>query len=202
MTDDTELLEEFTLPGGISGERFSDGSSSYTGEGGGILWVWDDGMASITGPGSEGGTDSIDFLMMAREKLLTVTKGGQPLFPYGNLNVSDSDTWKVLLNFKGEMQSLVEALLKLDAQFFRSLAERMKPTPTKARQAAKQQTEAEKREDLVMGAIVNSAAKKRQLPSFREILAEYRLRQPAETSSQLRDKIARRGFGWMYREGA
>lgn len=199
MNEDAEFLEEFTLPGGIRGERFSDGSSSYTGEGGGILWVWDDGMASITGPGSEGGADSIDFLMMAREKLLAVTKGGQPLFPYGNLNVSDFDTWKVLLNFKGEMQSLIEALLKLDAQFFRSLAERMRPTPNTVRESAKRAATASKTDDLVMGAIVNSAAKVRRLPTFPEILAEYRLRQASETSSQLRDKITRRGFGWLYR---
>lgn len=212
MSDDCELLEDFTRADGVEVETYSDGSARFSGNGGGVLWYLS-ASAAMASPPSRPQNFEMEALLMARDRLLMVTKQGEPLFPEGRINISEPDSWKVLSNFKGEIESLMGALLRSDAQFFRTLGDILKPSPERTRSRNKSTAAKDTRDDAVLYSIAKACRIAGGLPTFKETLKEYReLRYDeaewprfslhltsteGETSSQFSAKLAVRGFGWL-----
>jgi hypothetical protein len=209
----------YTRPDGVEVEVEENGDQRFSGEGGGVLLLYRDEngkLVSETIEGGSGGFDQIDALFLMRDRLLEVEDGtGQLLFPAGKVDVAAPEVWREIFAQKGELQSLIEALLQRRPQFFRDIADRFNPGKVAARRAK----EVEEHRDIADGAVIHSigaaATLAGGLPSFAQVLSVYRnLRShvrkgsplwefgrttSGETSSNLRKKLKRVGNGWICR---
>lgn len=176
------------LPPGVEMKIDADGSKRYSGKGGGILYGLADGRWMVILPpdsvpaGKE--REDISLLFELWEQ------GPEVEEPIGE---------SVVKAKSGCAEIMFRALLRKDAQFFRTLGEKIQPTPAKAAQARGKREWKGKTDDEVLDCITEAALAVGRLPSLKEILTIYRKGKgnASKPPSDLKRKLKRRGFEWM-----
>jgi hypothetical protein len=185
-----EMISRVVHANGITEEAYSDGSRRFAGPNwreDGILWIERDGGAILLPPSKNN--------ISARTKLwVEVAK----MMPSQKEIVFDD-----LQNYKAEAVGLLEALRYAvetgKPQFFRDLANAIKPMESLEVRKAKGRSEAALKDDPVHESIMQAAQEVSGIPAFELIVKHYRTtaHNAGETAQHVREKIESRGYGWF-----
>lgn len=169
-------------PLGITEEHYSDRSKCFTGPGGGVLWILADGTAAVVLP-----PETPPLLLQSLVEIAPQN------MPNRKLEVSDVE------NFKEEARQMLEALRMGKAQFFRDIADAIKPRQSAVEIAETHAKSQRRKDDAVFLSIIGAAASARGCPPFDAILSEYRETRGngSETPSAFKKRLTVRGFQWL-----
>jgi hypothetical protein len=195
-----ELIESAERADGVLVEIYSDRSRRFSGEGRGVLWLQDSGIASLALPPNDGkGFNRIDGLLMLRSHLLGIEKNGIPLVRKGVALESNPENWHILAEFKGDLMALVDALAHGEAQLFRSLADAFNPMPSKRKPSEIEAFASNVMLNAILDSIQKAAEDAGDVPKFLAVLKKFRQtpRNAGESTSQFKRKLTSRGFAWI-----
>lgn len=167
---------------GIIEEHHDDGSISFTGDGGGMLWFLAHNRPFVEPPHP-----------MPRQRIRLLMEVATKHMPERKIELSDVE------NFKGEALVLLEELRAGSASFFRELADAIQPRKTAVKKAGAHAKSKREKDDTVLLCIIKAVAEPSKPPIFNSILSMYREtnHNAAETPSAFKKKLKARGFSWL-----
>lgn len=172
---------------GIIEEHHDDGSISFTGDGGGVLWFLAHNRPFVEPP------QPMPPHPMPRQRIRLLMEVAAKHMPERKIELSDVE------NFKGEALVLLEELKAGSASFFRELADAIQPRKTATKKAGAHAKSKREKDDTVLLCIIKAVEESSKPPIFNSILSMYREtnHNAAETPSAFKKKLKARGFSWL-----